>query len=133
MSLGSIIDFPLLGDERGSLVSLEAGKVIPFDIKRTYYVFGTKSGVSRGFHAHKALRQVAVCVSGKCRMLLDNGVDKVDVWLDSPCKGIVIEPMVWHEMHEFSQDCVLLVIASDYYCESDYIRNYEEFFARVRL
>ncbi|MOA65617.1 TDP-4-oxo-6-deoxy-alpha-D-glucose-3,4-oxoisomerase [compost metagenome] len=66
-------------------------------------------------------------------MLLDNGMDKIDIWLDSPCKGIVIEPMVWHEMHEFSQNCILLVIASDCYDESDYIRSYEDFLGQVRL
>lgn len=127
MSFGKTIDFPLLGDDRGSLVALEAGKLIPFQIKRTYYIFGTKVGVSRGFHAHKTLRQVAVCVSGKCRMLLDDGVSKTNIWLDSPCKGVLIDPMVWHEMHEFSENCVMLVLASDHYDESDYIRDYQEF------
>ena len=65
-------------------------------------------------------------------MLLDDGVQRTSVWLDSPCKGILIEPMVWHEMHEFSPDCVLLVLASDYYDEADYIRVYEKFIERVK-
>lgn len=132
MPLVNIIEFPLLGDDRGSLVAMEAGKAIPFEIKRAYYIFGTKSGVSRGFHAHKALRQVAVCASGKCRMLLDDGVNKEEIWLDAPSKGVVIEPMVWHEMHDFSDDCVMLVLASEAYDESDYIRSYEGFVGRVR-
>lgn len=121
------VDFPALGDDRGSLVALEGNKSVPFDIKRVYYLFGTQSGVARGFHAHKALKQVAVCVTGKCKMLLDNGTEKTEVWLDSPIKGVVIDPMVWHEMHEFSPDCVLLVLASEHYDESDYIRGYEGF------
>jgi len=73
MSLIKTIDFPPLGDERGSLVALEAHKTVPFDVKRVYYIFGTKPGVSRGFRAHRALQQVSVCVTGKCRMVLDDG------------------------------------------------------------
>lgn len=127
MSFVRLIDFPALGDHRGSLVALEASKTIPFDIKRVYYLFGTKQGVARGFHAHKALKQVAVCVTGQCRMLLDDGNKKEEIWLDSPTKGLLIEEMVWHEMHDFSPDCVLLVLASDHYDESDYIREYANF------
>ncbi|MGK0525302.1 MAG: dTDP-4-dehydrorhamnose 3,5-epimerase-like enzyme [Pseudomonadales bacterium] len=125
------IDFPPLGDERGSLVALEGNKTVPFEIKRVYYLFGTPADVSRGFHAHKALKQVAVCVTGKYRMLLDDGSEKAEVWLDSPTKGLVIEDMVWHEMHDFSPDCVLLVLASEHYDEADYIREYHDFIRRV--
>jgi len=121
------VELPPLGDDRGSLVAIEGAKTIPFDIKRVYYLFGTKEGVARGFHAHKALKQVAVCVTGKCKMLLDNGVEKTEVWLDSPTKGLVIEEMVWREMHEFSPDCVLLVLASEHYDEADYIRDHQTF------
>lgn len=131
MSLVKIIEFPPLGDERGSLVALEANKTVPFDIKRVYYLFGTKEGVSRGFHAHKVLKQVAVCVTGKCRMLLDNGKEKAEVWLDSSTKGITIDSMVWREMHDFSPECVLLVLASEHYDEADYIRNYDDFIQEV--
>lgn len=126
------IDFPPLGDERGSLVALEAGKTVPFPIKRVYYIFGTKEGVSRGFHAHRQLQQVAVCVTGKCRMVLDNGKKREEAWLDSPTKGILIQDMVWREMHDFSPDCVLLVLASEYYDEEDYIRSYENFILEVK-
>jgi dTDP-4-dehydrorhamnose 3,5-epimerase-like enzyme len=131
MSLIKLIDFPPLGDERGSLVALESNNTVPFDIKRVYYLFGTKEGVSRGFHAHKALKQVAVCVTGKCRMLLDDGKEKAEVWLDSSTKGIFIESMVWREMHDFSDDCVLLVLASEHYDEADYIRDYDDFIKKV--
>ena len=132
MSLIKLIDFPALGDERGSLVVLESNKSIPFDIKRVYYIFATQAGVARGFHAHKQLKQVAVCVTGKCRMVLDNGKEQESVWLDSATKGVLIEDMVWREMHDFSDDCVLLVLASEHYDESDYIRNYDEFKSAVR-
>ena len=126
------IDFPALGDERGSLVALEGNKTVPFEIRRVYYLFGNRPGVSRGFHAHKALKQVAICVTGKCKMILDNGTEKADVWLDSPTKGIYISDMIWREMHEFSPDCVLLVLASEHYDEADYIRNYHDFVKRLK-
>lgn len=126
-NLVKLIDFPPLGDERGSLVALEANKTVPFDIKRVYYIFDTKPGVARGFHAHKALKQVAVCVTGSCRILLDNGLNKEEVLLDSPTKGLVIEDLVWREMHDFTPDCVLLVLANEHYDEADYIRNYDDF------
>lgn len=131
MNLVQWVKFPPLGDDRGSLVALEGNKSVPFDIKRVYYLFDTQPGVARGFHAHKALRQVAVCVTGKCKMLLNNGVEKTEIWLDSPINGVVIDSMVWHEMHDFSPDCVLLVLASEHYDESDYIRDYEEFIKAV--
>ncbi|MBD1577796.1 WxcM-like domain-containing protein [Vibrio sp. S11_S32] len=132
-SLIQLIDFPALGDDRGSLVALEANKSIPFDIKRVYYIFGTQKGVSRGFHAHKNLKQVAVCVTGKCRMLLDDGTKREDVWLDSSTKGLYFENLIWREMHDFSHDCVLLVLASEHYEEDDYVRDYSEFLTLVKL
>lgn len=132
MSLINLIDFKSLGDDRGQLVALEGNKNIPFEIKRVYYLTGTKPGVPRGFHAHKQLEQIAVCVSGKCRMILDDGFRKEEVWLDSPAKAISINKMIWHEMHDFSEECVLLVIASDHYDESDYIRNYLDFSGMVK-
>lgn len=131
MSLVKLIDFKLLGDERGHLTVLEANKNIPFEIKRVYYLTDTQPGVSRGFHAHKELEQIAVCVAGKCRMLLDDGKHKEETWLDSPTKAMRIEKMIWHEMHDFSDDCVLLVLANDYYDEADYIRSYTNFIGLV--
>lgn len=127
MSIIKIVNFPPLGDERGSLVALEAQKTVPFNVKRVYYIFGTQAGVSRGFHAHRALKQVAVSVIGKCRMVLNDGQQREEVWLDSPTKGLLIGDLVWHEMYDFSPDCVLLVLASEHYDESDYIRNFDEF------
>lgn len=127
MSLIKSISFKPLGDERGSLVALEGNKSVPFDIKRVYYIFGTKEGVSRGFHAHQNLKQVAVCVTGSCRFVLDNGKQREEVVLDKSTTGLLIEDLTWREMHDFSPDCVLMVLASEYYDESDYIRDYEEF------
>lgn len=129
MSLIKWIDFQSLGDSRGSLVALEIGmeKAVPFDIKRVYYIYQTGEGVSRGFHAHRNLKQVAICVAGKCRMVLDNGETREETWMSSPTRGLLIESMVWREMHDFSRDCVLLVLASEHYDESDYIRSYDDF------
>ncbi len=131
MTIFNWINFPPLGDSRGSLVALEGNKTIPFDIKRVYYIFGTESGVVRGFHAHKKLQQVAVCVTGECRMILDDGNVREEARLNSPTKGVLIKDMVWREMHDFSDDCVLLVLASEHYDEADYIRNYKEFLEGV--
>ena len=131
MSLIRFLDITSKGDERGQLVALEYENDIPFEIKRVYYLTGTKEGVPRGFHAHKELLQVAVCVSGRCLMKLDDGVSKEEVWLDAPDKAIIIDRMVWHEMHDFSPDCVLLVLASDIYDESDYLRDYPVFMSLI--
>ncbi|NLT87323.1 MAG: WxcM-like domain-containing protein [Pseudomonas lactis] len=127
MSLIKWIDFQILGDSRGSLVSIEQGEVIPFAIKRVYYIYRTGEDVSRGFHAHYNLKQVAICVAGSCRMVLDNGTVREEVILDCPTKGILIDGITWREMHDFSDNCVLLVLASEHYDESDYIRNYDVF------
>ncbi|WP_335342673.1 FdtA/QdtA family cupin domain-containing protein [Acinetobacter schindleri] len=132
MSLIQWIHFPPLGDERGSLVALETGKTVPFDIKRVYYIFATQKDVARGFHAHKDLKQIVVCVTGKCRMILDDSKVRQEIWLDSPTKGLLISDLVWREMHDFSEDCVLLVLASEHYDESDYIRDYEDFIKIAR-
>jgi len=127
-----IIEFTPLGDSRGSLVALEAHRSIPFDIKRVYYIFATKMGVSRGYHAHRNLKQVAVCVTGSCRFILDDGFERQEVVLDSSTKGLLIEGLIWREMHDFTPDCVLMVLASDYYDEDDYVRDYHKFVKEAR-
>lgn len=115
------------GDQRGSLVALEEGKNIPFPVKRVYYMFKTGSDVRRGFHAHKALKQVAIAVRGSCRFVLDDGRERVELLLDNPAQGLLIESCMWREMYDFSEDCVLMVLADQLYDESDYIRDYENF------
>ena len=121
------LHFPPLGDDRGSLVALEEAKTIPFEIKRVYYLFGTKKNVRRGLHAHLVLKQVLLCVTGSCNILLDDGTKRESVTLDSPTKGLLINGMVWREMTDFTPDCILLVVASEHYNENDYIRSYKEF------
>jgi len=115
------------GDDRGSLIALEEGKNIPFAVKRVYYMFDTGEGVRRGFHAHKSLKQVAIAVRGSCRFMLDDGREKIDIRLDHPQQGLLIESFIWREMYDFSPDCVLMVLADSLYDEADYVRNYETF------
>jgi len=120
-------DFPVHGDDYGSLVAIEANKDIPFEIKRAYYIFATKMNVRRGLHAHKELEQIAVCVAGSCRFHLDDGYEKAEVLLNSSSKGLYIGKMIWREMCDFTPDCVLLILASLHYDLSDYVRDYQEF------
>lgn len=123
----STMQLKVIGEERGSLVALEALKNVPFDIKRVYYLYGVQPDLPRGFHAHRETKQLAICVSGTCRMLLDDGKAQTEVILNSPNKGCVIESMVWHEMHDMSADCILLVLADTHYSENDYIRCRDHF------
>ncbi|MCM2680127.1 sugar 3,4-ketoisomerase [Echinimonas agarilytica] len=127
----NLIQLQSHGDERGALVSLEQSLNIPFQIKRVYYVFNTKESVTRGFHAHKELKQLAIAVKGSCRFLLDDGKEKVDVLLDNPAQGLMIDSFIWREMTDFSEDCVLLVLADAYYDENDYIRDYDKFLGLI--
>lgn len=115
------------GDERGQLVALEEMKDIPFDIKRVYYMYDTVEGVHRGYHAHKCLEQILICIHGTCKILLDNGKEKEVVLLDKPYEGLYVSNVMWREMYDFSPDAVLMVLASEYYDETDYIRDYDEF------
>lgn len=125
------IHFKEIKDYRGGLVALEQGQNVPFEIKRVYYIYGTPANTRRGFHAHKALEQVAICVKGACSFLLDNGKGKVDCRLDSPAVGLYIGKNIWREMYNFTDDCVLMVLASELYDESDYIRDYNDFLKEV--
>ena len=127
MSLIKKISFKSLGDGRGSLIALEGNKGVPFDIKRVYYIFDTKQGVSRGFHAHRNLKQVVVCVTGSCRFVLDNCKQRGEIVLKKPTIGLLVEGLIWREMYDFSPDCVLMVLASKHYDENDYIRSYSDF------
>ena len=130
MNLIKLIDLPSFSDERGGLVAIESNQSIPFDVKRLYYIFNT-SQKPRGFHAHIDLKQVAICLKGSCKFILDNGSIKEEVVLDNPTQGLVVEGLIWREMHDFSEDCVLLVLASEHFTEQDYIRNYDEFLKEV--
>ncbi|MBQ9907702.1 MAG: WxcM-like domain-containing protein [Oscillospiraceae bacterium] len=120
------------GDDRGQLVALEEFKDIPFKIKRVYYMYDTVKDVRRGFHAHKALEQILICIHGSCKILLDNGHEKKVIPLEKPYEGLYVANNMWREMYDFSPDAVLLVLASELYDESDYIRNYDDFLAFVK-
>ncbi len=115
------------GDDRGQLVALEEFKDIPFEIKRVYYMYDTNEGVVRGRHAHRKLQQILFCVHGSCKVMLDNGSEKKEVALEKPYEGLYVSGNMWREMYDFSPDAVLMVLASELYDESDYIRDYEEF------
>ena len=119
--------FEMRSDEIGSLVFLEATRDIPFEIKRVYYIFGVDANGRRGFHAHKELQQALICVHGSCKVMLDDGSEKIEVTLDDPSEGLYFGSMTWREMYDFSPGAVLLVLASEYYDENDYIRNYDRF------
>ena len=122
-----LVDFQPHGDERGQLIAIEANKDIPFEVKRVYYMYDTGDGVRRGYHAHKELQQILICIHGNCKILMDNGTETIVVPLDDPAQGLFIGNNIWREMFDFSSDAVLMVLASEYYDESDYIRDYNEF------
>jgi len=125
--LAKFIELERRGDELGWLIALEAERNIPFPIRRAYYIFGTLPGVRRGRHAHFKLRQVMVCLAGRCTVLLDDGRTAEEVEMAGNERGLLLEPMIWHEMYDFSPDCVLLVLADGWYDTSDYIRDYAAF------
>ena len=127
MALVERFAFQHIVNPAGSIVVGQGGLDVPFAIKRIYYLYGVPATQRRGAHAHKSLIQIAVCPRGSCRFRLDNGRETAEVTLSSPYEGIVIRPMIWRDMMDFSEDCVLLVLASEHYDESDYIRNYDDF------
>lgn len=132
MTSYKLVDFKTLGDERGSLIAIEQGNNSPFEIKRVYYIFDTKDSVKRGFHAHINLKQIAIAVKGSCIFVVDDGNRREEIKLTNPNQGLFIEGLIWREMKDFSPDCVLVVLASEHYDESDYIRNYDDFLKEVR-
>ena len=125
--LGQLVVIPQRGDARGSLSVAELGGALPFTVRRVYWIHGTTPSISRGFHAHKKLRQLCVCVAGSVRLTLFDGRREESVVLDSSAKGLLIGPGLWREMHDFSPDCVLMVFADAEYDEADYIRDRDQF------
>ena len=126
------IDFQKHGDDRGSLVVAEYEKEIPFLVKRIYYIYGVDDDKRRGFHSHKNLRQVYIAIHGSVKVMLDDGDKQETVLLDNPAQGLYIGHNVWREIFDFSNDAVLLVLASEKFSESDYIRNHDEFLASLK-
>jgi len=124
-----IIELPIIKDAHDGLISVaNSMDNIPFEIKRTYYIYGLYNPYAiRGMHAHKKLQQVVFCINGSFNLSLDDGAKKQDYYMDKPNIGIYLGIELWHTMKNFSQDCILLIFASEYYNESDYIRNYDQF------
>ena len=119
-------------DNRGKLVSLEGNRNIPFEIKRVFWIFDTAPNQDRGMHAHKRVEQIIVAMDGGCQFVLDNGEKQEKIWLNRPDVGLYVGKNVWGGMKNFSYGCKLMVLASDYYDEEEYIRNYDEFLKEVR-
>ncbi|GLS99957.1 hypothetical protein GCM10007897_13410 [Sphingobium jiangsuense] len=127
-----IIDLPKITDVRGNLTFIEGGRHIPFDIRRVYYLYDVPGGASRGGHGHKALWQLMVAISGSFDVLLDDGTEKKAFTLNRPFEGLVICPMIWRELDNFSSGSVCMVMASEVYDEADYFRDYAGFMENVR-
>lgn len=126
-----LIDLQSFGDERGSLIAFEKNSNVPFDVKRVFYIFDTKGDIARGCHANKKSKFLLVVINGSCRVKIDNGKEQTDVLLNNPNKALFLNTLVWKEMYEFSYNSVLMVLANEYYDESEYIRNYDEFLDKV--
>ncbi len=127
-----VLEFKEYGDERGNLVVAEgAGRDVPFDIKRVFYMYGSDPDIKRGNHANRQTKFVLINVSGSSKVLVDDGTKKEIVVLDKPRMGLFLNTMVWKEMYDFSPDSVLLVLASEHYIEDEYIRDYDEFIKEI--
>ena len=122
-----IIKLPKISDPRGNLTFVEGDVHIPFGIERVYYLYDVPGGEERGAHAHKALKQLMIAVSGSFSVTLDDGVEKKTIFLNNAYHGLYICPMIWRELHDFSSGSVCMVLASSRYDVKDYYRDYEEF------
>lgn len=131
-TIGRIIDLPRIPDPRGNLTFVEGGRHIPFDIKRTYYLYDVPGGASRGGHGHKELHQLVIAMAGSFDIILDNGMDVERFSLNRSYFGLYIPPMTWRELDNFSSGAVCLVLASEVYEEADYFRDYDSFMEAVR-
>ncbi|CAI6150549.1 MAG: TDP-4-oxo-6-deoxy-alpha-D-glucose-3,4-oxoisomerase [uncultured Sulfurimonas sp.] len=129
--ISKLDEFKVLGDDRGQLVALESNRQIPFDVKRVFYIYGTQPDTPRGNHSHYKTKQYLVAVAGSCKITLDDGKNKETFNLNKPNLGLFQDALFWGTMHDFSSDCVLLVMADAYYDASDYITNYDDFLEEV--
>lgn len=130
--LANLIEFPVVSDIRGNLCAIEQQRHVPFDIARVFYLYDVPSGSSRGGHAHLALHQVVLPLSGSFNIRLHDGHEEETVMLNRANIGLHIPPMVWGELGNFSSGSVCCVLASHVYEESDYIRDFDAFLAKVR-
>jgi len=122
-----IVELPKIQDERGNLTFIESGRHVPFDIKRMYYLYDIPGGASRAAHGHRRLHQFMVAMSGSFDITLNNGKDLRKYTLNRPYMGLYIPPMLWRDLDNFSSGAVCMVLASEYYDEDEYIRDYNEF------
>ena len=122
-----VLNFADLGDERGKLVVVEGSKDIPFKIERVFYIYGSDSEVVRGQHANRESEFVLINVGGTSKVRIDNGHSEAVIELNKPMMGLYIPTMVWKDMYDFSEDSILLVLASTHYDGNEYIRDYEEY------
>jgi dTDP-4-dehydrorhamnose 3,5-epimerase-like enzyme len=127
-----VVELPKIQDQRGNLTFIEGGRHVPFDLKRVYYLYDVPGGAERGGHAHKGLHQLIIAMSGSFDVLLDDGNDKKIFHLNRSYNALYICPMIWRELDNFSSGSVCTVLASDYYDEADYYRNYVDFLEGVR-
>lgn len=123
----NMMDFPKYTDKYGNLIPIEENETVPFEIKRVYYIYGVEPNVRRGFHSHVELEQVLICVSGEVKILVKTPDEEEIITLNNPEEGLYIGPMVWREMFDFSEDAVLLILASEHYNVEDYIRDYRNY------
>lgn len=126
-----IIELPKISDPRGNLTFIEGESHVPFEIKRVYYLYDVPGGAERGGHAHKALHQLIIAMSGSFDVLLDDGKAKKRIHLNRSYYGLYVCPMMWRELDNFSSGSVCMVLASNLYDESDYFRKYESFLSTV--
>jgi hypothetical protein len=123
----SIIDLPRIADPRGNLTFIEAGRHVPFEIRRVYYLYDVPGGAERGGHAHKGLEQLIIAMSGSFDVILDDGNSKQRFHLNRSYRGLYVCPMIWRELDNFSSGSVCMVLASNRYDEADYYRDYDDF------
>ena len=128
----SILNLPKIIDPRGNLTVAEGQTNVPYDVKRAYWVYYVPAGESRGGHAHRACRELIVAVSGSFSVTLDNGSEKETFHLNHPWQGLLVETGVWRTLDDFSSGAVCLVLASQEFEESDYMRDYSDFLAYAR-
>lgn len=127
-----MLEFPQNGDTRGHLVVVEGKQDIPFDIKRVFYIYGSDEDVVRGQHANRKTEFVLINVSGQCKVKVQDGKGNEAIFLlNRPHTGIYLPKMVWKDMYDFSQDSVLLCLASEHYDSAEYIREYDEYLKLV--
>lgn len=127
----TLIELPKISDPRGNLTFIEENRHIPFDIRRVYYTYDVPGGAERGGHAHKALHQLIISMSGSFDVLLDDGREKKTFHLNRSYQGLYVCPMIWRELNNFSSGSVCMVLASNLYEESDYYRDYKEYLAAI--